>query len=128
MDDGVLAGPPLSVSNALNIIRDMGPTLGLHLNPSKCELFKTCNDFKPFPPEMKASTCPNLDTLESPIGDAQYCSSYMYLASAVSNLLLSEIKKVALQNPHVALMLLRTCTCTYVCVVVLASYLAYSNR
>ena len=27
MDDGVPAGPPLRVSNALNIIHDMGPTL-----------------------------------------------------------------------------------------------------
>ena len=58
MDNGVLAGPPLSVSNALNIIRDIGPTLGNHPNPSKCELFNRCNDFKLFPPETKTSTSP----------------------------------------------------------------------
>ena len=99
MDDGVLAGPPLSVSNALNVICDIGPTLGLHLNPSKCKLFNRCNDFKLFPPEMMMSTCPNLDILGFPIGDiASKCS-------AASNLL-SEINKVDLQDPHVALMLL----------------------
>ena len=98
-DDGVLAGPPLSASNALNIIRDIP---GLYLNPSKCELFNRCNDFKLFPPEMKTSTCPNLDILGSPIGDAQYCSSYIASKrSAASNL--SGIEKVALQDPHVLL-------------------------
>ena len=63
MDDGVPAGPPLSISKALNVIRDTGPTLGLHLNPSKCELFNRCNDLKLFRPEMKTSTCANLDIL-----------------------------------------------------------------
>ena len=95
MDDGVLAGLPLSVSNALNIIHDMGPTLGLHLNPSKCELFNRCNDFKLFPPEMKTSTCPNLDILGSPIGDAQYCSSYIASkCSAASNLYYQRSKRL----------------------------------
>ena len=101
--------PPLCVSNALGIICDIGPTLGLHLNPTKCELFNRCNDFKLFPPEMKTSTCTKLDILGSPIGDAQYCSTYIASKrSAASNLLL-EIEKVALQDSHVALMLLCMC-------------------
>ena len=109
MDNGVLARPPLSVSNALNIIRDIGPTLGLYLNLSKCELFNRCNDFKLFPPEMKTPTCPNLDILGSPIGDAQYCSSYIASKRSAASNLLSGIEKVALPDPHVALTLLRMC-------------------
>ena len=56
MDDDVLAGPPLSVSNA----RDMILVLPRSSTPSKSEFFNRCNGFKPFPLEIKTS---NLDIL-----------------------------------------------------------------
>ena len=58
---------------------------------------------------MKTSTCPNLNILGSPIGDAQYCSSYIASKRSAASNLLSGIEKVALQDPHVALILLHMC-------------------
>lgn len=39
MDDGVIAGPKQAVLQALSIIKQLGPPLGLFINTSKCELF-----------------------------------------------------------------------------------------
>ena len=39
LDDGVVAGPSTSVQHVVSLLQDLGPSLGLQLNPSKCKLF-----------------------------------------------------------------------------------------
>ena len=68
LDDGAIAGPRLAVEKALSIIQEMGPSLGLFVNPTKCELFSR-GDLSSFPFEMKRSNVPHLEILGAPIGD-----------------------------------------------------------
>ena len=67
LDDGVVAGPKQSVLHALAIIQELGPPLGLVINPSKCELYSQ-NDMSVFSSQMKQSNMPHLEILGSPIG------------------------------------------------------------
>ena len=39
LDDGALAGPGSSVYNILAMLQELGPSLGLHVNIHKCEVF-----------------------------------------------------------------------------------------
>eukprot|EP00731_Ephydatia_muelleri_P005419 Em0002g1595a len=74
LDDGVVAGPKLSVLHALAILQELGPPLGLVINPSKCELYSQ-NDIIVFSSEMKQSNMPHLEILGSPIGDTIFCAN-----------------------------------------------------
>ena len=68
LDDGVVAGPSSSVQHVIHLLQDLGSSLGLHLNPPKCELFSQ-GDLSLFPSDMKKSYTPNLTILGAPIGD-----------------------------------------------------------
>ena len=59
LDDGALAGPRSSLCSVLKLMQELGPSLGLHINISKCEVF-SCKGLSSFPPEMKQSSEPNL--------------------------------------------------------------------
>ena len=76
LDDGVVAGPSSSVQHVVHLLQDLGPSLGLHLNPPKCELFSQ-GDLSLFPSEMNKSCTPNLTILGAPIGDVAFCSSFI---------------------------------------------------
>ena len=54
MGDGVIAGVKQAVLQALSIIKQLGPPLGLFINTSKCELYSK-RDFGGFPDEMKSN-------------------------------------------------------------------------
>ncbi|KAL5500402.1 hypothetical protein EMCRGX_G011959 [Ephydatia muelleri] len=54
MDDGVIAGSEQAALQALSIIKQLGPPLGLFINTSKCELFSK-GGHRGFPDEMKKS-------------------------------------------------------------------------
>eukprot|EP00731_Ephydatia_muelleri_P011702 Em0006g596a len=108
LDDGVLAGDRSAVSRALNIIEELGPHLGLHINLPKCELFSR-NDNSLFPPDVKSSLSPNLDVLGVPIGDYIHCSQFISERCAQSKALLSAITDVSVVDLHVSLSLLRIC-------------------
>ena len=54
MDDGVIAGPRKAALHVLNLIQQLGPSLGLFINTSKCELFRR-SDLGAFPQEMRKS-------------------------------------------------------------------------
>ena len=105
LDDGVLVGDRSAVSRALNIIEELGPHLGLHINFPKCELFSR-NDNSLFPPDVKSSLSPNLDVLGVPIGD---CSRFISERCAQSKALLSAITDVSVVYLHVSLSLLHIC-------------------
>ena len=108
LDDGVLAGDRLAVSRALNLIEELGPNLGLHINLPKCELFSR-NGSALFPPEVKVSNSPNFEVLGVPFGDFIHCSRVISEKCAQSKVLLSAITDVSVVDLHVSLSLLRIC-------------------
>ena len=73
MDDGVIAGPKQAALQALSIIKQLGPPLGLFINTSKCELFGK-EGLRGFPDEMKISDALNFEILGVPIGDPIFCA------------------------------------------------------
>ena len=108
LDDGVVAGPKQSVLHALTIIQELGPPLGLVINPSKCELYSQ-NDMSVFSSQMKQSNMPHLEILGSPIGDTIFCANVVSQKCAQASQLLSQIEEVGSVDPQVALLLLRMC-------------------
>ena len=112
LDDGVVAGPSSSVQHVVH--QDLGPSLGLHLNPPKCELFSQ-GDLSLFPSEMNKSCTPNLTILGAPIGDVAFCSSFI----APNVLLLPYCYPLWRSLAHVILRLLSFC---YACVMDLLNW------
>eukprot|EP00731_Ephydatia_muelleri_P001545 Em0001g1545a len=108
LDDGVVAGPKQSVLHALTIIQELGPPLGLVINPSRCELYSQ-NDMSVFSSQMKQSNMPHLEILGSPIGDTIFCANVVSQKCAQASQLLSQIEEVGSVDPQVALLLLRMC-------------------
>eukprot|EP00731_Ephydatia_muelleri_P021025 Em0013g752a len=76
IDDGVLAGPKQAAAHALSIIQELSPSLGLHSNNVKCELYSLC-DLSLFPSDMKRSKSLHFEMLGAPIGDAIFCSKFL---------------------------------------------------
>ena len=108
LDDGVLAGHSQAVNRAVTLIQEMGPSLGLFINFSKCELFGQ-GDLSSFPPEMKVSRVPNLEILGAPIGDPIFCAKFLAQKRADAAKLLSQLTEVGAVDPQVAFLLLRQC-------------------
>ncbi|KAL5481713.1 hypothetical protein EMCRGX_G021941 [Ephydatia muelleri] len=105
LDDGVLSGHSQAVTRAVTLIQEMGPSLGLFINVSKCELFGH-GDLSFFPPEMKVSRVPNLG---APIGDPIFCAKFLAQKHADAAKLLSQLAEVGAEDPQVAFLLLRQC-------------------
>ena len=75
LDDGTLVGPPEELSAALHIIKQDGPSVGLHLNRGKSLLFvpRDCVALQsPLPPEIPI-THAGFCLLGSPIGSPTFC-------------------------------------------------------
>eukprot|EP00731_Ephydatia_muelleri_P034939 Em0087g8a len=108
LDDGVLSGHSQAVTRAVTLIQEMGPSLGLFINVSECELFGHGNLFS-FPPEMKVSRVPNLEILGAPIGDPIFCAKFLAQKRADAAKLLSQLTEVGAEDPQVAFLLLRQC-------------------
>ena len=109
LDDGVLAGPKHAVLRALSIIEDLGPSLGIFINSSKCELFSH-SDISMFHHVMKASHVPHLDILGTPIGDYLYCTGFFAAKRVEFTKLLSKLEDVSVIDPQVAFNMLRLCS------------------
>lgn len=119
LDDGVLAGPSRQVLRALTLLRKHGPTLGLHLNLGKCELFSpdldnfglselVDDDLSSFPAMLnQRSDVPHFELLGSPFGDVEFCSAVVKRLCAANRKLLDRISSMG--DPQAALHLLRTC-------------------
>ena len=76
LDDGMLAGPKHSV---LSIIEDFGPSLGIFIDSSKCEIFSQC-DVSMFLPAMKVSYLHYMSALvllPVTICDYLYCTGFI---------------------------------------------------
>ncbi|KAL5475102.1 hypothetical protein EMCRGX_G027157 [Ephydatia muelleri] len=109
LDDGVLAGPKHAVLRALSIIEDLGPSLGIFINLSKCELCSH-SDISTLPHFMKASHVPHLDILGTPIGDYLYCTGFFAAKRVEFTKLLSKLEDVSVIDPQVAFNMLRLCS------------------
>ena len=108
IDDGVIAGSKQAVVQALSIIQDLGPPLGLVINSSKCELYGDC-DLQPFPSEMKKCKAFNFEILGAPIGDTIFCARFIAEKRAGASKFLALLKEVGSHDSQVALVLLRQC-------------------
>ena len=108
MDDGVIAGPKQAALQALSIIKQLGPPLGLFIDTSKCELFSK-EGLRGFPDEMKISDALNFEILGVPIGDPIFCAKSIAEKRAHASKFLALIKEVGSVDSQVALMLLRQC-------------------
>ena len=98
----------LAVENALSIIQELGPPLGLFVNPTKCELFSLA-DLHSFPNEMKRSNLPHLEILGAQIGDLIFCAKIVAHKRAIALKLPNQLSEVGSVDPQVALLLLRQC-------------------
>ena len=104
LDDGVLAGSKSSLLQALTIFENMGPSLGIFINLTKCEVF--CgSDTTRFPDSMKAFHTPNLDIL----GVGAHCAKFIASKWVEALKLLYRLQDVAIIDPQVAFTLLCVC-------------------
>lgn len=128
LDDGVIVGSAKVVLKTFIVIQSHGPSLGLHLNVKKCELFSPNVDnfaielqdpgnavaVHTFPHELQRSTSLNFVLLGSPIGTDEFCSNYVSKLRVGNRRLLDRIVEIG--DPQIGLHLLRTCAsfCKYV--------------
>ena len=92
-DDGVLAGPISAVHRALVLIKAIGPSLGLFVNVSKCEVFSQ-SDLSLFQIDMKQSRNPNIEIFEIPIGDKDFCSAFISRKQSKARPCLKDLRKL----------------------------------
>ena len=109
MDDGVIAGPKQAALQALSIIKQLGPPLGLFINTSKCELFSK-GGLRGFPDVMKKSNALIFEILGAPIGDPIFCARSIAEKRANASKFLALLKEVGSVVSHVALLLLLQCS------------------
>ena len=109
LDDGTIIGPRATVAHILNQMTDLGPQFGLYLNHSKCELFWPSGDatFPEFPPDILRLE-DGVSLLGSPLwGSRDFFVST--IAQLVDRVVIIQSKIANLDDPQVALHLLRSC-------------------
>ena len=112
LDDGYVAGPNTEVRRVLTILEEKGRSLGLHVNIAKCEVI-CCSDLSLFILLMKQSHQPNIGILGIPIGDLDFCTTFISHKHCLAKQLMQQIEEVGALDPQVALLLL--CTCSGFC-------------
>ncbi|KAL5499522.1 hypothetical protein EMCRGX_G010956 [Ephydatia muelleri] len=105
LDDGILAGPRPALQRVLSQLQQEGPSLGLFINLRKCEIFSS-RDLEGFPEQMKK---PCLEVLGIPIGDEEFCTTFISAKCVESRMLLDKLEEVGAIDPQVALTLIRLC-------------------
>ncbi|KAL5497570.1 hypothetical protein EMCRGX_G014066 [Ephydatia muelleri] len=108
LDDGVIAGPRSSLCRILSLLQEEGPALGIIVNLPKCEAFSR-HGLDMFPLRMKKSDKPSLEILGIPIGNQEFCSSFISKKHTKAKILLSLLEEVGIVDPQVALILLSLC-------------------
>jgi Reverse transcriptase (RNA-dependent DNA polymerase) len=116
LDDGTLIGDTIEVAKALRLVQEEGPSLGLHLNLSKCELYWPRVDVRRSP---LAGVSPLFDS-SIPVraagvkllgGAASLDGEFVrgVFRSRVTKAIQSLTFLEAFDNPQVELLLLRSC-------------------
>ena len=112
LDDGTLVGPRRVVRRVLDTILEKGPQLGLVVNLAKCEVFWPSGDqdFPELPSEIKriSDDDAGLELLGSPVvGTEDFFDRVV--GQRVEKVLRLQDHLTDLENPQVALHLLRSC-------------------
>ena len=76
LDGGVLAGNRPTVLQAVHLLEELDPALGIHINLTKCEFYGRMGNTS-FPPSVRSSLLPNLDILGAPIGNDLHCTYFI---------------------------------------------------
>ena len=108
LDDGVLAGPRSALLRVISLLQQDGPSLGLFINVGKCEIY-SCNHLEGFPEQIVKSNKACFVILGIPIGDAEFCASFISSKRVESKLLLDKLEEVGAIDPDVALILIHLC-------------------
>ena len=105
-DDGVLAGDTAALVKAVHLLDTYGSTKGLLLNPSKCQLYGPCDPTR-FHCSIPHQSALNFDILGAPIGDDDFCASFIEKRLLSACELLSLLPKLC--DPQLSLGILRQC-------------------
>ena len=112
LDDGSFVGSRGSVASLLNILQSKGPSFGLHLNLSRCDIFWPSGNqqFPEFAPEVQSinNVTGGAELLGSPIhgSEAFFANS---VAKRIDRVLSCQDHLSDLEDPQVELHLLRNC-------------------
>ena len=106
IDDGVLAGYAAALVKGVHLLDTYGSTKGLLLNPSKCQLFGPC-DATRFHCSIPHHLALNFDILGAPIGDEDFCASFIKKRWLSACELLSLLPKLC--DPQLSSGILRQC-------------------
>eukprot|EP00731_Ephydatia_muelleri_P029871 Em0021g394a len=90
---GVIAAPKQAVSQALSIIQELWPTLGMFISAAKCELDSLNDNLSMFPSQMKISNVPHFEILGTPIGDAIFCAKVVSEKCTTASKLLTQLEE-----------------------------------
>ena len=109
LDDGCHGGPALAVRFFVDLILELGPKYGIHLNMSKCEVIS--NDaaaaHEMFPDFGTHASCDDWELLGSPCGSVDSCRAYVDRAVKRA---INKCRAIAsLEHDHVAFALQRFC-------------------
>ena len=113
LDDVVVAGDHLAVLEALRILHEAAPGIGLHLKLEKCEIIPTAGqnttaNLPAFPASIKRNLTANFDLLGAPIGDSDHCCSYLREKRLLpAQAKLAELKELG--DAHAAYKILSSC-------------------
>ena len=106
IDDGVLAGDTAALVKAVHLLDTYGSTKGLLLNPSKCQLYGPCDPTR-FHCSIPHQSALNFDILGAPIGDDDFCASFIEKRRLSACELLSLLPKLC--DPQLSLGILKQC-------------------
>jgi len=106
LDDGALGGEADALQKALEIIRNEGPSLGLHVNISKCEI---CGSRKEALDQFTGviKRMDNFDIVGTPIGSHSFCEEYV--SQRIDKIRSSLDALARFHDSQTALILLRYC-------------------
>jgi hypothetical protein len=108
LDDGTIAGKPEDVAKAIDLIKTLGPALGLFLNPAKSEQSwpSNCADLSFFP-EFKNIPAEKITLLGAPCGSIS--ESETFLSETFANFQPTFKALAELDDKQIAFCLLRYC-------------------
>lgn len=107
-DDWDLAGPPETVSAALEQVCTTGPAIGCHLNRDKCQVIMFDGQDRPdLLPGIPRNLTANFVCLGSPIGTPDFCNEIAHKTVEETRLILEAISQF--DDSHAAFLLLRYC-------------------
>ena len=112
LDDDTFIGPRPAIAQLFHLLQSRGPSFGLLLNPTKCEVFWPSGDqkFSEFPSEVQrvVGSVGGVEFLGSPVfgSEEYYCG---HIAKRVDKVLQCQEKLLDMDDPQIQLLLLRSC-------------------